>query len=209
MLRGTIMVRPTLKNDVPDEWRRRAKAGLCPVCAKTPNEWEKGQRVFCSKTCREAYSDKYAWWSEVRNKILERDNYICQKCKSSRDKHTEMCNAKKKEVILEWAKNHPDEMQTFRDEQLVRLDRRFKIDYDEIMDNYWLAERQLSWDAVNKMLKGIPREPNMEVDHKVAVALGGDMWDEDNMQTMCNKCHKVKTKEDMQKLKALRGGRKT
>jgi len=36
----------------------------------------------------------------------------------------------------------------------------------------------------------------LEVDHKVAIMNGGDMWDENNLWVLCNKCHKEKTKED-------------
>jgi 5-methylcytosine-specific restriction endonuclease McrA len=44
----------------------------------------------------------------------------------------------------------------------------------------------------------------IEVDHKIAVALGGDMWDESNLQPLCNICHKSKTKKDMKSLKKQR-----
>ena len=29
-------------------------------------------------------------------------------------------------------------------------------------------------------------------------------WDEKNLQTLCRKCHKIKTKEDMKKLKIIK-----
>jgi hypothetical protein len=34
------------------------------------------------------------------------------------------------------------------------------------------------------------------VDHIKPIALGGSEWDEDNMQTLCVKCNKVKTARD-------------
>lgn len=37
----------------------------------------------------------------------------------------------------------------------------------------------------------------LEGDHIVPVALGGDEFDVDNVQTLCFECHKEKTKEDM------------
>ena len=45
------MVRELIKNDVPEFWKQRAKAGLCPVCGKTNGEFDKGMRVYLS--CRE------------------------------------------------------------------------------------------------------------------------------------------------------------
>ena len=37
-------------------------------------------------------------------------------------------------------------------------------------------------------------------DHIKPIALGGDEWDLNNIQTLCIKCNKVKTKEDMKKI---------
>ena len=40
----------------------------------------------------------------------------------------------------------------------------------------------------------------IECDHIVPICLGGDEFDENNLQTLCVKCHKKKTKEDMKAL---------
>jgi 5-methylcytosine-specific restriction endonuclease McrA len=45
---------------------------------------------------------------------------------------------------------------------------------------------------------------NLEVDHKNPVANGGELWDEANLWTLCEKHHKLKTKEDMRKVRAAR-----
>ena len=37
-------------------------------------------------------------------------------------------------------------------------------------------------------------------DHIEPIALGGDEWDENNIQTLCIKCNKIKTKEDAKKI---------
>ena len=39
-----------------------------------------------------------------------------------------------------------------------------------------------------------------QCDHILAISLGGEMFDEDNLRTLCNPCHKIKTKEDAGKL---------
>ena len=37
----------------------------------------------------------------------------------------------------------------------------------------------------------------LEVDHKVALCNGGEMWDEDNLWALCHACHVEKTAIDM------------
>ena len=41
-------------------------------------------------------------------------------------------------------------------------------------------------------------------DHIKPIALGGDEWDIDNIQTLCIKCNKIKTKEDAKNIAKLR-----
>ena len=41
-------------------------------------------------------------------------------------------------------------------------------------------------------------------DHIHPIALGGDEWDIDNLQTLCRSCNKVKTAEDAGKIARLR-----
>jgi 5-methylcytosine-specific restriction endonuclease McrA len=38
------------------------------------------------------------------------------------------------------------------------------------------------------------------VDHKIPIALGGEEFDENNLQVLCGPCNRIKTKEDMQKI---------
>ena len=44
-------------------------------------------------------------------------------------------------------------------------------------------------------------ELTFDVVHIVAISLGGMCFEETNARTLCPKCHKVKTKEDMRKLR--------
>ena len=41
-------------------------------------------------------------------------------------------------------------------------------------------------------------------DHIIPIALGGEEWDINNLQTLCSECHKKKTKEDIKKIAELR-----
>ncbi|MFX0172749.1 MAG: HNH endonuclease [Candidatus Hodarchaeota archaeon] len=42
--------------------------------------------------------------------------------------------------------------------------------------------------------------PILEVDHIIPIAMGGDPFDRENLQTLCEVCHKEKTKEDLRKI---------
>jgi len=46
----------------------------------------------------------------------------------------------------------------------------------------------------------------LECDHIIPVALGGDPLDKSNMQTLCKKCHREKTKKDIEKIKLFYAG---
>ena len=39
------------------------------------------------------------------------------------------------------------------------------------------------------------------VDHIVPIVYGGDKWDHDNLQALCNRCHGAKTRQDKVKYK--------
>lgn len=41
-------------------------------------------------------------------------------------------------------------------------------------------------------------------DHIIPIALGGDEWDIDNIQTLCKDCNKIKTAKDIREIAAVR-----
>jgi 5-methylcytosine-specific restriction endonuclease McrA len=45
---------------------------------------------------------------------------------------------------------------------------------------------------------------NLIADHIVPISLGGEEWDLSNIQTLCEACNRIKTKEDMGKIAELR-----
>jgi 5-methylcytosine-specific restriction endonuclease McrA len=59
------------------------------------------------------------------------------------------------------------------------------------------AER---WAVDNKC---VGRSP-WDVDHVVAMALGGDAYDLGNLRALCKRCHSVKTRVDAGKIAQLR-----
>ena len=46
--------------------------------------------------------------------------------------------------------------------------------------------------------------PNLIADHIKPIALGGDEWDLENIQTLCYKCNKIKTAQDIKDIAKLR-----
>jgi|SRR6185312_7827735 len=51
-----------------------------------------------------------------------------------------------------------------------------------------------------QMCKKVVDDKDFDCDHIVAISLGGEMFNEDNLRTLCSECHKIKTKEDFGKL---------
>lgn len=52
-------------------------------------------------------------------------------------------------------------------------------------------------------------EDRLEVDHKLAIMNGGGMWEEDNLQVLCHRCHLRKTKSDLYNKKYVKEGQKS
>ena len=48
----------------------------------------------------------------------------------------------------------------------------------------------------------------LEVDHKLAIMNGGEMWNEDNLQVLCHRCHLRKTKSDLYDKKYIKDGQR-
>lgn len=50
----------------------------------------------------------------------------------------------------------------------------------------------------------IPDTSKLVADHIIPIALGGEEYDLDNVQTLCIKCNKIKTKKDLKKIALYR-----
>ena len=48
----------------------------------------------------------------------------------------------------------------------------------------------------------------LEVDHKLAIMNSGEMWDENNLQVLCHKCHLRKTRADLYDKKYIKDGQR-
>ena len=62
-----------------DVWENRHRnKGKCVECGK---KLVGRQQLYCSGECESAFYHKHVKvWSQYREKIFRRDNYLCQKC---------------------------------------------------------------------------------------------------------------------------------
>jgi len=195
---GAMPERELMKNDVPELWRQRARAGLCPVCGKTKDLFKKGMKVYCSVKCRDAYANKYTHWSEIRNRVLKRDGEQCRNCGITDKKFDEIIKNEKlkyREMLLS-KPNIQKRIKEERDEQLVKWDEQWEERYKEIMDDHWILEHIFYYSELYKDMDK-PERISFDVDHIVAIVNDGDLWDESNLQVLCSECHKKKTQEDL------------
>jgi 5-methylcytosine-specific restriction endonuclease McrA len=193
-----MVEREIMKNDVPELWRQRAHAGLCPVCGKTQQEFKKGMRVYCSKKCRDEYASKYTFWTDVRNKFLREHGEYCDKCSITIDKY-KMFVKEEKQKYREKLLLNPKirkQIEEERDVQLVKWSESWEERYKEIMDDHYILEHLFYSSELYEDLD-LPNYISFEVDHKTAIVNGGDLWDVSNFQVLCTECHKKKTQDDL------------
>ena len=198
--------REIMKNDVPELWRQRAKAGLCPVCGKTPDQFKKRMRIYCSTKCRDEYASKYTFWSYEREKFLEEHGQICDLCGITPQDAIKQHELLYNQAIKRWL-NKPENKKSLeekRDERLVTLSENFERDYKILMDDETFFKDGF-WDEGHKLKAKIPgRHIQFDVDHVLALCNGGDMWDTSNWQVLCNECHKNKTRKDLGERKRIK-----
>jgi 5-methylcytosine-specific restriction endonuclease McrA len=111
-------------------------------------------------------------WSDLRWKVLRRDDFRCVKCGKApeysipmKDEFNDMTNQTKEQII----------------------------------ENAW--SRVIRFDTINdKIFVVCAADSELTADHIKPIALGGDEWDMKNIQTLCIDCNKIKTAEDRKKI---------
>ncbi len=86
---------------------------------------------------------------------------------------------------------------------------------DEHYADWWLRADNTAFHR-SKFLRSVPRKCQecgiktnyREMDHIIAIVLGGHLWDYRNLQALCGDCHKIKTAQDMKKLVIQRNHKK-
>jgi 5-methylcytosine-specific restriction endonuclease McrA len=69
-------------------------------------------------------------------------------------------------------------------------------------ENFGIYETLEEKNGYIKVLIG--DESKLIADHIVPIAIGGEEYDLDNVQTLCKECNKIKTKEDLKKIALYR-----
>lgn len=132
--------RETYRYIVKEPALSRFENNQCPNCGLPESEWKRRtDYTCCSKKCTDEYYSSFmviTSWSDLRYKVLQRDNYTCKKCGRKRPTST----------------------------------------YDGI-----------EFDDDSQLI----------ADHIIPIAIGGEQWNPDNIQTLCLECNKIKTKNDM------------
>lgn len=199
-----MMAREIFMDKIPNEWKRRAKVGLCPVCGKPPSEFNKGQKVYCSSKCREEYRSKYMFWNDLKERAFDKYGNKCNICGITNEKLRRKIKEKNKERIRKWIDENKEFIEAERHKALVHLDEKFAEEFKEIMnDNLFVRRHWLVPDKIRRKTDEYVHG-RYEVDHIVPIALGGEMWDIENLQILCHNCHKKKTKKDMNDLKNMK-----
>ena len=196
------MTREQIKVDIPDDWMENLKHGRC-WCGKDHTEFDKGQKFYCSQKHANDYSKRIKYWSTFKDKVLERDNHTCQQCLMSEKQFKENQSNEEKQYYEERVKEFPEAINQARAIKLKDL----QEEYERIMNDGYLAQH-IPWQVIEELNINRPdfnkKWFHLEVDHIKAVALGGEMWEEENLQTLCSDCHKIKTKNDMSLIKINR-----
>lgn len=197
------MSREQMLYDVPQEWRDNLKVGHC-WCGKPRSEFDPRQKIYCSEEHSIEFSKRVKYWSSFKEDFLNKVGRICSECGITEEKFKVLEVDREKEYHIEQAKKHSDAIEFERARMLIELDKQYKNIFDDsyvMAEMHWSTKDSFNIDRYERFER---RHFQIDVDHKIAVSLGGQMWDEDNLQPLCNDCHKKKTKNDMYKLKHKR-----
>jgi len=169
--------RQQVKPDNPQE-REWYRSGRCRNCGKELDS----ARHYCDGNCNAEYWERHSWAS-IRLQVFRRDDFKCAHCgfqvqEAAGEGYYDSIYLPIVDP-LHWAK------QLEIDERLQRR-----------TASNWV------WDY--KLEKRVFTKPPFVADHILPIALGGDEWDLNNLQTLCIFCNKVKTKGDSHEIAKAR-----
>ena len=155
---------------MPAGWHDKIKNKLCPVCEKHKDDWTRRKDwTCCSTDCTEEYQKQVIYgWGQLRLEAFKRDNFTCNHCKEQPKNKSECTNGfyDDPEKMLEHMKLYPASYPNLK----VLSNKPIIVEYSD----------------PSKLIG----------DHVVPIAIGGEQWDIDNIQTLCIACDKIKTKND-------------
>jgi len=194
--------REQISINIPKEWNENMKHGRC-WCGKDHNEFDKGQKFYCSEVHAKEYSKRIKYWSNFKDEVLAEHGEICVACGKTDAVWKKEQEKLEHEAFLKVAKEHHKAINEARSILLSELQEQF----DKIMDDAYVFDN-FPW-RLREMHRDLPDSRDvfdkqwfvLEVDHKIPVGAGGEMWNKENLQVLCNFCHKKKTKLDLKKIK--------
>lgn len=194
------MPREVYRNDYSIDELKNIKNGKC-WCGKPRSEFNKRMRVYCCVKHREEWYKRTETWSNFRDRFIGKIGFVCKKCKTSK----ELMKLNVKRDLKEWyvkIKKNPKAMKVVEEERISFL-YAIEENYKDAMNDDKMIDRAFGFRyRDNDIVPQKPAESSFvescfEVDHIYPVAAGGPMWDEKNLQVLCNPCHKQKTKVDL------------
>lgn len=166
--------RESFKVLMPKLQEERINRDECPSCGLPKKDWKRRKDWRCCSTkCTDTFFHKYQilGWPGLRRIALDRDNNKCV-----------MCGSKGQKKIVKWESlilQTEDSWKNWMENSYT------------IIEYFYEKGILCAWVEDNYALIG---------DHIIPIALGGEQWDIDNIQTLCHKCNQIKTAQDMKKI---------
>lgn len=192
---NTQRLRVQRRWNVSDEEIKNLKSGKC-WCGVPRSDFDEGQRIYCSKDHAEDWHERTTFWDTLRDEFLSEHGKFCDKCGINEEKQEKLNDKKEIEFRKTIIKKHP---KVIEQERVFKLDK-IEDDYQNAMNDDYLVRHLTSWDLKKYGIElEEPRRKwfELDVDHIIAIANGGDVFDKKNLQVLCKNCHKKKTKQDM------------
>jgi hypothetical protein len=180
-----------------DEELENLKNGKC-WRGKDRSQFQKGMKVYCSPEHREIWRKKVMTWQEFRDKFLLKHGEYCDMCGARNDqKEREKQYKEYRKEVEEFKLKYQDGIIA---QKLLKLEEDFEKEYQRAIDpkNIYDMEAE-NYAKYNNIPypKLEDKRIQLEVDHKIAIVNGGDEFDVNNLQVLCEECHKKKTKNDL------------
>jgi 5-methylcytosine-specific restriction endonuclease McrA len=180
-----------------DEELENLKNGKC-WCGKDRSQFQKGMKVYCSPEHREIWRKKVITWQEFKDSFLRRHGEYCDICGASND------DKAMKQQYEEYEKEVEEFISKYQDgiiaRKLLKLEEDYEREYQKTINpkniGYLEAENYAKHNNI-PFPKLEDKRVQFEVDHKIAIVNGGDEFDVNNLQVLCQECHKKKTKNDL------------
>jgi len=169
---------------------RDPREGICdhPDCE---NKIPSNRRTFCSDACGTLFFYENNW-AGIRRIVWLRDQGKCKKCNSEvvfyEDGYYYSCVK-----LLQFEEWEPPEYRQKIRHKYLSNDILVYIHVGHLIEKLWDGNEKWCYgDCVDTK--------KAEIDHILAVGLGGAHLDIDNLQTLCHDCHMKKTKIDRKKM---------